>query len=331
MKLPNRVLILWSVLLLPIWQPTMPAPPPKAELVFVYLHGIGGPKEKPRFCDNMRRFLAEVDYPCRVRNYVWDSAKVDIRHAGDSWRESERHAEEEAPKFKARVIDALEKRQTPYVLIGFSVGTRVILRALERSKGGLRMLRGVYFLGSAMTHDTTLSPDVLPAGMKIVNYHSPHRDRVHQFAFSYVNDLPAGGQTGFTDTRVFDNYAVACTHAHKGLGIPIDYSQLACAIGYVALFREGVFIPGEDHSNLEWRVGQGKVWWNKILCMPCEVDGKPRTVEIEQNAIVSDYFRALVLDPDGTRTRIARGRNMHAILHELEVVPPSHWRHGKPR
>jgi hypothetical protein len=205
------------------------------------------------------------------------------------------------------------------VLVGFSIGTRVILGALERAGGNVRMLRGVYFLGSALTRDTTLTRDCLPRGMKIVNYHSPLRDRVNRISFTFMNELPAGGQAGFDDTDVFDNYRVSCAHAHKGVGIHADYSQLAPAIGYIALFREGVLVGGEVAHNLTTPVGTGKIWWNKVLRVRGVIDGIEQELEIEQHNLVADYFRALAVGPDGARRRVARGANMHALLMELGV------------
>ena len=289
------------------------------DLVFIYVHGFGGEKKSPQFCANMREFLSKTKAPARVENYPWDSVKVDILKAGASWRESEKRADEESLRFAASIIDKYEQARTPYVLVGFSVGSRVVLGALDAHKGKLRALQGVYFLGSAMAKDTSLSKNVLPAGMKIVNYHSPLRDKVHETAFSYMSDLPAGGEVGYDDTTVFDNYAVCCTHAHKGIGVHIDYSQLAVPIGYIALFKKGILVPGALSFNLDGEVGEGDVWWNKVLRVSAVVDGKQVTAVIEQSNMRADYFRALMIKKDGTRERIARGPNLHAILTFLKV------------
>ena len=219
------------------------------------------------------------------------------------------------------VIDRLEKENTPYVLVGFSVGSRVVLRALEESGGNLKQLKGVYFLGSAMTKDTTLARDVLPSKMKIINYHSPLKDSVHRLAFAFMNMEDAGGRVGFDDAKVFDNYRVSCSHVHKGVGVHIDYSQMADAIAYVALFKEGVQIQGKTSLNWRSQVGEGDVWWNKVLRWPCKIDGKVQEVEIEQNSLNAKYYRALVESTDGKRRRVARGSNVHAILKKLNAVP----------
>lgn len=322
MTMKPRILSILALALCPGLLVANSINPRPDDLVFVYIHGFGGEKKSPAFCENMESFIKEKGLACRVENYLWDSVKVAVLKAGASWRESEKRADQEAKKFKTEVIDRLEKGNTPYVLVGYSVGSRVVLRALEASGGNLKQLKGVYFLGSAMTKDTTLAKDVLPSGMKIINYHSPLKDSVHQLAFSFMNTEDAGGRVGFDDAKVFDNYRVSCSHAHKGVGVHIDYSQMAGAIGYVALFKEGVQIQGKTSLNLKSQVGQGDVWWNKVLRWPCKIDGAIQEVEIEQNSLNANYYRALVESPDGKRRRVARGSNVHAILRKLNAVPP---------
>ena len=289
------------------------------DLVFIYIHGFAGEKANPQFCENMKAFLAETKAPARVENYPWDSVKVDVLQAGASWSESEKRADQESLRFAANVIDRYEQAGTPYVLVGFSVGSRAVLGALENRRGKLNMLQGVYFLGSAMTKDTSLARGVLPAGMKIVNYHSPLRDKVHRTAFSFMNAVPAGGEVGYDDTAVFENYAVSCTHAHKGVGVHIDYSQLAVPIGYIELFKKGFLVPGKPSFNVPFKVGGGDVWWNKVLRVSAVTGGKTAPVVIEQSNTRADYFRALMIREDGTRRRVARGENLHAILTFLKI------------
>jgi len=290
-------------------------------LVFVYIHGFGGERKNPQFCVNMREFLSETKSPARVVNYPWDSVEVDVLKAGASWRESERRADQESTGFAIRIIDQYEQARVPYVLVGFSVGSRVVLRALEARKGKLNSLQGVYFLGSAMARDVTLPKGVLPAGVKIINYHSPLRDKVHKTAFSFMSNLPAGGEVGYDDTAVFENCAVSCTHAYKGVGVHIDYSQLAVPIAYIELFKRGTLVPGRLSPNVGFRVGDGDMWWNKVLRVPAVVDGKRVPVVIEQNNMNAEYFRALMIKKDGTRKRIARSKSLHAILRSLKVDP----------
>jgi hypothetical protein len=301
------------------------------DLAFVYLHGIGGAKEDPEFCDNMNDFLEKVNYDCEVVNYQWDSVDIDFMQAGASWLKSERRADAEAKKLKERIIYRFEKERTPYVLIGYSIGARVVLRALEASNGDLEMLRGVYFLGAAMAKDVTIDKNCLPEGMKIVNYHSPKRDRVHQIAFNFMKEKAAGGRVGFDDEAVFDNYRVSCSHFHKSMPISIDYSQLAHAIGYLVFLEERIFVPGEADFNLDLPVGEGEWWWNTILRTDYVHDGERCTLEIEQLNMNRNYFRAVVVHPEGGRRRIARGSNIHAILDETDALPDGYWREGDAR
>lgn len=51
------------------------------------------------------------------------------------------------------------------------------------------------------------------------------------------------------------------------------------------------------------------------------VGGRQVPVVIEQSNMRADYFRALMIKKDGTRARIARGKNLHSILTFLKVDP----------
>ena len=80
-------------------------------------------------------------------------------------------------------------------------------------------------------------------------------------------------------------------------------------------------IPGKLSFNLPWRVGEGDVWWNKVLRVSAMRDGKQVPVIIEQSNMKAYYFRALMITEDGFRKRIARGKNLHAMLTFLKVDP----------
>ena len=192
---PLRIL---AIMMLPLYALPAPGSAERAELAFVYIHGFGGLREQPAFHANMQEFVSRVPFRCRAENYAWDSVAVDVLNAGASWRESEKRAGEESTKFRQGVIERLERERTPYVLVGFSIGSRV---------------------------------------------------------------------------------------------------------------------------------GEGDVWWNKILKVQCRIDGRLETVEIEQSNMAADYFRALLVAPAGRRTRIARGKNPHAILRALDVARASN---GEP-
>ncbi|MED5586935.1 MAG: DUF726 domain-containing protein [Verrucomicrobiota bacterium] len=298
-----------------------PDVPDDGTVTFVYIHGFGGEKQSPQFCENMRNFLSSANNRSRVINYRWDSVKVDPLRAGASWSSSQKRADKEAEQFRRRIIDRLEGDKSPYVLVGFSVGSRVILGALRETGKPLQNLRGIYFLGSAMTRDTTLKDRVaLPDGMRIINYHSPGRDMVHSAAFNFMSKVPAGGQVGFDDLAVFENRRVACSHAHKGVGVHIDYSGLAVAIASMEIYKMGIRIPGKMKPNLVTRVGQGSTWWNKVLPVEVTWNNARERIEIEQHNMHHNYFRAVRVSQSGKRYRIARSENLHAILGYLGVA-----------
>ena len=56
---------------------------------------------------------------------------MDPLQAGASWIKAQKNADAEVPKFKREVIDKLERGGRPYVIVAFSVGSRVVLGSLE--------------------------------------------------------------------------------------------------------------------------------------------------------------------------------------------------------
>ncbi len=145
----------------------------------------------------------------------------------------------------------------------------------------LTILRGVYFLGSAVTRDTTINRKHLPADLRITNYHSPRWDIVHHTAFSFMNREDAGGSVGFAHDTLFENLQVSSTHMHKEVGVPLDYSQLAIGIGYRALDDVGVRLHCRTRFNLKTSVGQGDLWWNRIMQRPARAVS--RTTSMSSN------------------------------------------------
>jgi hypothetical protein len=96
----------------------------------------------------------------------------------------------------------LERDGTPYYLIAYSMGARVVTKAFDRYPVRLRNLKGVFFLGAAIPVTTRIKAGVLPSGLKIVNYHSPTRDVV-LLSYENLERVAAGGADGFDDANVF--------------------------------------------------------------------------------------------------------------------------------
>jgi hypothetical protein len=290
-----------------------------SSLRLVFVHGFGGKEEQPPFVENLKRFAVGLEYPLTIETYSWDSVELDYSVAGYNWTIATQKALGEAARFKSDVLDKLERKRKPYVLVGYSLGARVIAEALDRRDRPLSFVRGIYFMGAAMGADFRLKRSVLPPGMKVVNYHSPTYDQALKIGFYFMAGKRAGGEIGFEDDGTFVNYPVACTHENKGAGIHCDYSQLAVPVGYLCLRTQGVDMPGETRLNVRTRVGEGETWWNDIVTFADVQLGEEKvTITIQQHKANADHFRAVSqASPDAPRYREAWGNNLHAILAEL--------------
>ena len=290
---------------------------------FVYIHGFGGENDKPAFCDVFAESLEACGVEATLHNYVWDSAEVRPLKAGSSWKKSQQNADAESPKFRSEIFETLEAEEKPYVICAFSVGTREVLGALENIETPLKHLQAIYFMGSALSSDSTLkNRKALSNDFRIVNYHSPKRDLVHSIAFNFMSELPAGGKTGFQDETLFLNLPVSCTHAHKGIGVHIDYSILAQAIVQMELWRAGYRLPGKTNINWENEVGEGDYFWNQVWQSQALVEGKQEQLSFEQFTLRPGSYRVVLEsdnDASNERRRLARSRSLHTLFKRYSV------------
>jgi len=285
-----------------------------SDLVFIYVHGFNEHRDPLPFEEAMSEFLKPLPLKTTVFTYRWHTMKIDLTQVVHQWTEAKAKAEESGPAFLAD-LQKLEEARVPYAIVGYSLGCRVVAGALQKAAAPLRGLRGIYFLGAALPHDFVLDARGLPMGMKVVNYYSSFFDDALKISFFNAEGAAAGGETGFDDTRHFQNCHTVCTHVHKGGPLARDYSTLAPAIGYLALLREGIFIQDRPVKyNIETPVMSGSVNWNDIATF----EAQPFPILLQQNA-VTGYYRAVRVGKDGKRVRQAWGASPHAILKELKL------------
>ncbi len=281
---------------------------------FIYVHGFGeGGKSKIPFESSMNEFIRKKGINSKVNTFSYSDEKLDFLNIFDQWESNVKTAESSGSKLYRDVILKYEDKKKPYYLVGYSLGTRTIAKGLQQSNRKLKYLRGIYFIGSALEHDTNVETKMLPDGMKINNYFSPGFDCVLKISFRVAQGKNAGGEVGFDDTKLFNNYRTSCTHARKGGLLTRDYSDMAPAIAYLAMQNERIFLK-EDSSyyNLEMNVASGVLHWNNI--------SKTGKILIQQNTNTGHY-RAVSIDSDGSRKRLAWGMNLHSVLKELQLFP----------
>ncbi len=282
---------------------------------FVYVHGFGeGGKKSIPFEKQLNNSLEDLGQKSDVKAFIYSKAKINFTNVLKQWQSEKALADKSGLKLYEEVLLPLEEKGVPYSLIAYSLGTRVVADCLEQSKAKLKHLKGIYFVGSALPHDVTINRAMLPVDMKIVNYHSSNLDYILKISFRVAEGKNAGGEVGFDDSTVFKNMRTVCTHARKGGPITRDYSDMAEAIIYLSYFNENKIIDGDPLPyNLKSRVLSGSIHWNDLIELKHTELGK---ILIQQN-VNTGHYRAVNIDADGTRTRIAWGGNMHTILKHL--------------
>ena len=287
-----------------------------SDLTFVYVHGFGeGGKTEIPFVQKMGDVIKECNINANVQPYIYSKEKLDFLNIIDQWQESKKVVENSGKAFYTDVVMELERKQKPYYIIAYSLGTKVIAKCLEESETKLQYLKGIYFIGSALPHEVNISSKILPDTMKIINYYSSNLDYILKVSFRIAEGKNAGGEIGFDDKNIFINRRTVCTHAHKGGPITRDYSDMAEAITYLALFNEKIFIKGEAcNFNLKMQVSTGSLHWNDLT----EFKNESGQILIQQN-VNTGHYRAVSIEPNGKRHRVAWGTNMHSILNWAEL------------
>lgn len=285
------------------------------EVVFIYVHGFGEFKEVVPFEEKMQKFLKKLPIKATVFTYRWDWLKIDVTKVVSQWTQAKIKADKAAKTFMDVILRKLEEKNIPYFIVGYSLGTRVVAESLRHGDTPLHFLRGIYFLGSALPHTYKLDEKLLPKEVKVMSYYSPYLDEVLKISFYNAEGIKAGGEVGFDEVGIVQNYRTVCSHVHKGGPLQRDYSNLASAIGYLSLGREGIYIKeGSSKFNFEIRVNSGALHWNDSIIFQRD----SHTILIQQN-VYTFHYRAVSIDPKGVRIRRAWGSNLHLILKELDL------------
>jgi len=267
----------------------------------IHIHGFGGKDNKPPFAADLAKFFKNnhMENKLVVTTHAWDSMEFSISKMVHNWQTAKNNAQKEVSMLAEKISD-LEKRQEPYYLTGFSLGTAVIAHTLNHYKGSLNFLKGIYFMGAALERDFVITQN-LPC--KIINYYSDGWDFVLKNCFTNSEDKITGGENGFTDLQKFTNLSVNCSHTMLH-----NYDILADPIGYLISYNENLIIPGTCAFNIKTFTIAGKVLWNNIH----ETDEL-----IFQHNKLTGHYRAI--EKDSMHCRVAYGFNLHAVFKEVRI------------
>ncbi|MEO0417031.1 MAG: hypothetical protein AAF226_19000, partial [Verrucomicrobiota bacterium] len=254
-------------------------------------------------------FLKQLPLDYQATTYRWDNMDFNAKMVIAQWAQAKRNLEAKVPDFVEKVLHRYEAEGIDYVLVGYSLGSRMVAEGLKANDQPLEHLRGIYFLGSALPAEYDFSELKLSEGMKIKSYYSDKFDTVLKVSFFHAEGVRAGGEVRFPHPLVL-NYRTACHHVNMGGPIQRDYSELAEALGWLILKEERVFVDEEKKRHFARpSAGSGKLHWNEIT----RIAGG---VVIEQNAN-SKLYRAVKTNTAGKREEAGRSMNLHTLLSEL--------------
>jgi len=266
----------------------------------IYIHGFGGKEPYSEFEKKMRLFFESINFRNKIsiESYPWNSQHIDLKRITYLWEEAKKEAVYEAEKL-AIYLKNLEKENTHYYLIAFSLGTFVVLNALNLMNE-FNFIKKIIFMGSASPKNFKITAKI---NNKIINYYSIKKDKVLENLYGNIEGIPAGGLVGFDDLNNFINIKTNCVHK-----LGHNYLNLAEAIGYLITFNENFITEGSVNLNWEISTMGGKVFWDDIY----END----KIIIQQNDYIFKRYRAI---DKISNKRLCWSKNLHAVLKEMQI------------
>lgn len=280
------------------------------KIEFIYVHGFGEWRFPTAFDTKGKEYVKDNKIEANVSTYYWDSKKLNPFIVLHQWEEAKKNADKEAKVFYETIINKFEKENKKYVLIGYSLGSRVITKSFNYCEKKLKNLAGVYFLGAAQDKDLIVDRSKLPDDLKIINYYSSTLDTALKLSYSIAEGKVAGGEVGFSDLDCFENYRTVCTHVYKGGPIQRDYSNLSGAIIDITLFNEKISKNIDElNYNIEMKVGDGLAHWNDLLIV-----NKPDGKYLFQHNVNTNHYRTVLINTKGERTRKGWSVSLYNLL-----------------
>jgi len=278
----------------------------------VVVHGFGGRNFDHKYAEAMRERTRLVGSPISVETFAWDSRYVDTMSFNSEtllrdWNEAKKNAQGAAAQLAAYIGQISDD----VYVVGFSLGCRVILDAVDRIVREGRRVRGLFLLGAAVDYREPIYMAAKHAEFGLFNYYSPKRDTVLNKFYKSVEGYPASGSHGFVDLGQGENFArnyrVACSH-RLGNG----YTMVAEAIAEMILHFENKTVSGDVERSGEVETLGGHVLWNNIY--------RRGHLLIQRGPVITDALRChyRLIDRSAKNKRLAWSRTLSPLLREIE-------------
>ncbi len=284
----------------------LPPPPPKNydTTTIIFVSGFNASRIGREFTPKLQKWFKQIpDFHVRIKNHGWKSREIrrgsyliDAIKVPGKWEKANKTALKEARRLSRR-IKSYEKKGKSYYLIGYSLGTKVILESLNKQKKRLKSLKGIYFLGTALPENSRLrNPRILPKNLKILNFYSPKYDSV----LKSLTQTMIAGIKGFK-IPLFQNLKTDASHSPRD--DECNFFNLANSIGYFIAYNEGYTIANKQIKCDLSSTPRNR--WNNLIDL-----GESW---IQQNACPesTNYFR--IVDKKGNRVR-SKDCNLHHLI-----------------
>ncbi len=266
--------------------------------VCMYIHGFGGISYQHKFSQKLAKEFRELNFECVSETYPWRSPNILIGNVVKEWNEAKRIADEEAQRLHKKLL-LLEESKRSYYLISFSLGGRVLSRALSYVDTQLKYCNGLYFFQAAIPKSTLLNLNVISDNVPVRNYYSPNWDQALSKMYKNAEGEPSAGEVGLFNQKRVENMNVGLGHK-----LGITHMRIAKGIAQLIAYEKGTHKLNKSFPNIKLSVVDRKIWWAEII--------KSEKYSWQQNVFPSlCHFRVVDLD---SKTRVGWSLHLHPLL-----------------
>ena len=290
----------------------------------IFVHGFGGFDNEPPFIKMANKAIKVHNFNCRLQNFAWNSRDIKLFEAGARFDSALKEAEKAGDELWKRIL-AIDSTESPYYIVGHSLGCQVIHNMLINLGGPLKRCRGIVYLGAAINNNEAVPAVPFTEGLKIVNYFSPKDDFVLNDLYYNKVGSSAGGATGLLDDAFVLNFRCSATHARNLGVVHSDWANMAWPLIEIMSINEGEPIIGGLKKNVEWRIGKGSDWWNNVVELSnWKLDDENCSVYIQQHKINFDHYRISIARPGSEkRRRLHWADKIGPLLLKIDLKPGS--------
>jgi len=274
------------------------------DVLLLHVHGFGGKDLNEGFISHLNKFILKNCFENSIygMTYKWDSQKISMRKLGNDWLTANEQIDNESANF-IKHLKEISKDYDAVYITAFSIGAKLVCKALDSMKVFPENLHGVFLLAAAIERNFKFSH---PISFRIISYISAQNDKVLKFLFSFMENEKPAGETGFSDLSIFRNLVTTCHHFIGGRSYNRVFPAYICS--QIAVW-EGIYnkiVYKKEINTLD------RVNYHKIHRKINKIFDNEKVIVFTFSRYFQQYF---VMENDDNKSIVFRSKSLlDAIL-----------------